>query len=78
MEIIKKYYQTILNDDVNSFVALENKYGLDIFSNENISLPVECATYNAFNICNYIYKKGFLLMQQLTLFSKMPYIKQLV
>lgn len=58
MEIIKKYYQTILNDDVNSFVALENKYGLDIFSNENISLPVECATYNAFNICNYIYKKG--------------------
>ena len=58
MEVIKEYYQTLLNDDVNAFIALENKYGLDVFHNENISIPVECATYNAFEICKYIYQKG--------------------
>ncbi|MFU2078353.1 ankyrin repeat domain-containing protein [Avibacterium endocarditidis] len=58
---IKKYYETIINDNLKEFIELEKTYGLDIFLEEDISIIAECASYNAIKICDYLYKKGMSL-----------------
>lgn len=61
MEKIKRYYETIINDNLKEFIELEKTYGLDIFLEEDISIIAECASYNAIKICDYLYKKGISL-----------------
>lgn len=61
MEKIKNFYETIANDNLEEFIELEKKYGLDIFLAEDISVISECASYNAIKICEYLYQKGMSL-----------------